>query len=198
MSVTYVTLSVLKARLSIPSTDTDNDTYLTGVIEAVSRVIDDFAGQHIYADSEDTARYYTAQRSDICYIDNLVSITSLETDPTGDRTYTDTWAATDYDLQPDNPIDAPYQWIVTTPNGGYVFPTFGRGVKVTGKFGWSASIPQQVREACILMAEQVWLRKDIPFGVSGGDGAMLSASLQSIMFNDPHIKGLLARYRRYS
>lgn len=198
MSVTYVTLSVLKARLDIPSTDTANDAYLTGIIEAASRCIDDFAGQHIYADSADTARYYTALSGSICYIDNLVSITSLQTDPTGDRTYTDTWAATDYDLQPDNPIDAPYQWIVTTPNGNYAFPTFRRGVKVTGKFGWSSATPQQVSEACILMAEQIWLRKDKPFGISGGAGAMLSADLQSIMFNDPHIKGLLARYRRYS
>lgn len=198
MSTAYATLSVLKARLDIPTTDTANDNYLTAIIDAASRAIDDFAGFHIYVDATDTVRYFRARNAFTCYIDNLVSITELATDPTGDRTYSDVWSPTDYDLQPDNPHEAPYQWIIRTPNSAYAFPPWPRSVRITGKFGWSSTIPPQVTEACLLMAAQIWLRKDKPFGVAGGDEVMLSANLQSIMFNDLHIIGLLQRYRRYS
>jgi hypothetical protein len=145
-------------------------------------------------------RYYKADDSYTCHVDNLISVTSLKTDMDGSRGYGDTWATTDYDLLPDNANanGDPYQWIETTPNGLYLFPGWSRGVKVTGKFGWSTAVPKEAAEACLLMVEQLWLRKDKPFGVSGGAGAMLSTDAQSILYNDPHIQGLLMRFKRYS
>ena len=195
----YTTLAELKLRIGdMTSTDANRDASLEGIIEACSRAMDDYAGFHLYADGSDTTRYYKASSSEVCNIDNLVSITTLATDGDGSRSYADTWSATDYDLQPDNVSGDPYQWIVVTPNGGYRFPGWSRGVKVVGKFGWASSTPKQAAEACLLMAEQLWLRKDKPFGVSGGAGAMLSADVQSIMYNDPHIASLLMRFKRYS
>lgn len=197
----YTTLAELKLRIgNLTDTDASRDTSLESVIEACSRVIDDYAGFHLYADSVDVVRYYKASESGICYVDNLVSATSIKTDGDGSRAYGDTWAVTDYDLQPDNANanGDPYQWITIAPYGGYLFPTWSRGIKITGKFGWATATPKEAVEACLLMAEQLWLRQDKPFGVSGGAGAMLSAELQSIMYNDPHILSLLMRFKRYS
>jgi hypothetical protein len=195
----YTTLAEAKLRIgNMTDTDASRDTSLESVIEACSRAIDDYAGFHLYADGTDTIRYYRATTSQICYVDNLISVTTLKTDGDGSRAYSDTWAVTDFDLQPDNASGDPYQWITITPSGGYVFPLWSRGVKITGKFGWSTATPKQAAEACLLMVEQLWLRKDKPFGVSGGAGAMLSADVQSIMYNDPHIMSLLMRFKRYS
>jgi uncharacterized protein YbdZ (MbtH family) len=196
----YTTLAEAKLRIgNMTDTDASRDTSLESVIEACSRVIDDYAGFHIYVDASDVVRYYRATDPYMCYVDNLVSVTTLKTDD-GSRSYADTWAITDFDLEPDNAAanGDPYQWICVATNGGYLFPLWSRGVKVTGKFGWSTAIPKEAAEACLLMVEQLWLRKDKPFGVSGGAGAMLSADVQSIMYNDPHIQSLLARFKRHS
>jgi len=195
----YTTLAELKLRIgNMADTDANRDASLEAIIETCSRAIDDYAGFHLYADANDTTRYFTAYSEDRCLIDNLVSITTLATDGDASRSYSDEWSATDYDLQPDNASGDPYQWIITTPQGMYVFPLWRRGVKVVGKFGWASSTPKQAAEACLLMAEQLWLRKDKPFGMSGGAGAMLGADLQSMMYADPHIKSLLMKFKRYS
>lgn len=161
----YATLAEVKARLSIETADTADDTSLEQVIAAASRMIDSETAREFYATTD--TRYYTADDAGFLVTDDLITITTLATDETGDRTYTATWATTDYDLTPTN--KPPHNIVTTPPNGRYGFPPYARGVKVVGSFGYCATgaHPAPIREACIIQAVRIFKRKDSPFGVFG-------------------------------
>lgn len=179
----YATLPELKARLDIG--DTDDDTALEGVLMAASRWIDSKTGTRFYTVAE--TRIYTACFGHMVEIDNLVSLTSLKTDPAGDGTFATTWAAADYRLAPYNALlnSQPYTWIETRQGGAYSFPpassydsivvnyNYDRPrspqplVQVIGLFGYSTAAPPAIKEACILASMRMWGRKDLLYGVSG-------------------------------
>ena len=176
--------------------DTTRDAVMEGQVQAISRVIDGITGHEFYATSSED-RYYTAQSPRLCYVDDLVSIaTGLYTDLNADLTYATTWAATDYLLMPLNAVAKgwPYSWIELSPTGNYTFPTGIRGVKITTAFGFCAtgSQPDEITEACCLMVEQLFKRKDAIFGVTGPMG--MSFALKVTMMNDPTIMTLLDTY----
>lgn len=170
-------------------TDQASNTVLEGIIEAASRVIDQDRDRFFYTLSS-TALYFTAEESDILFVPDLLSVTALETDDNGLRTYATTWGATDYDLMPYNAaaLGKPYGWIHTTPNGLYSFPTLSKGVKITGTWGYATAVPKAVKEACILMTTRIFKRAKAPFGVIG------SGELGQMLMNvarDPDIRMLL-------
>lgn len=190
----YCTLAELKARIPITTTDTADDTYLEGVVMGVSRWIDAWCNQRFYSESAIT-RYYTADFSDVLFVDALQSVTTLSTDSDGDRTYEDTWTATDYDLEPVNnsQLSAPYWMIRVSPLGGYSFPVgIQRGVKIVGVWGW-ASVPTPVKEACMLQSQRLWTRRNAPFGVAGSSATGQTFLLPAL---DPDVQILLRGYRR--
>jgi hypothetical protein len=161
MANEYATLAQVKSRLDI--TDTDNDTELESVIEAVSRAIDRDRRTTFYATT--ATKYYTARWDDWLIIDHLLSVTKIETDDDGDDTHETEWSAGDYYLAPNS---APYTQIYTTNSGDYSFPIdIKRGVKIVGSWGYSATTPPAINEACILMAMRVWKRRDLIFGTAG-------------------------------
>jgi hypothetical protein len=127
------------ARLGI--TDTSEDTILEGLVEAVSRAIDDFCGRRFYAATQ--TRYYTANRSDRLLVDDLLSITTLKTDEDGDGTFETTLVAdTDYWLYPDRPPAAEPAWwgielVGRASSQLGVWPAVRRGVKVAGTWGFA-------------------------------------------------------------
>jgi len=188
---TYASVSSLKARVGI--TDAVDDTVLGAVLEAVSRGIDNYCGRIFYLTAAATVRTYTPLHSDTVLIDDCVALTAVVTDADGDRTYEDTWTATDYDLLPENASTdgKPYTEIAVTPDGDYSFPVgIRKGLKLTGTWGWPA-VPDPVNEACLIQAARVFKRKDTPFGISGSPemGQMRIGRL------DPDVLWLLEPYR---
>jgi hypothetical protein len=102
-------------------------------------------------------------------VGDLVSVTTFQTDPAGNGTFTDTWTAnTDYTLEPYNAVldGKPYRYITRHPRGSFFFPAgYPRSIKVVGKFGW-ASTPAQVIDATTILASRLIRRKrEAPFGV---------------------------------
>ena len=193
----YCTVAELNARLwpSGSTPDSTDTTVLEQVITAVSRWIDLFCNTRFYTTDADEVRYYTAEWEDELYCDEIVSITTIETDDDGDRTYENEWAATDYDLWPYNAgVDGrSYQSIQITPESDYAFPVgVKKGVKVTGKFGWS-SVPAAVKEACLLQCERLFLRKEAPFGVMGNADL---GELRLVPRLDVDVQELLVLYQR--
>lgn len=185
----YCTLQDVLHSDRLKISDGDSNAVLEGIIEAASRIIDQDRDRFFYTLSS-TALYFTAEESDILFVPDLLSVTTLATDDNGLRTYATTWSATDYDLMPHNAaaLGKPYGWIQTTPNGLYSFPTLSRGVKITGTWGYAATVPKPVKEACILMVTRVFKRAKAPFGVIGS--SELGQTLMNVA-RDPDIRMLL-------
>jgi hypothetical protein len=135
----YSTLAELKTRLSI--TDTPDDATLKLTLESVSRWIDQYCHRFFFVEMR--TRYFTARNPYMLDVPDLLSVNTggLTTDGDGDRTYEDTWVATDFDLLPLNaPYESPprpYTSIATSPLGSYIFPIGTRGVSLASKWGFS-------------------------------------------------------------
>ena len=130
-------------------------------------------------------------------VEDLLTVTTLKTDADGDRTYESTWATTDYDLEPYNAPRAsparPYTRIVTAPNGVYTFPSIRKGIEIAGSWGFLATTPPAVKEACLLQCVRLFMRKDTPFGVTG---SAEMGHLSVIPKLDPDVKLLLDPFKK--
>ena len=180
MASSYVTLAEFKTWLTpnLDATDLTLDAAMNVAITAISRLIDRHTGRRFYSTAADEAWYVTASQADVLLSRDLgidvLSITSIETDQDGDRTYEETWAATDYDLEPYNAasLERPYTRIRVTPDGSYSFPTLRKAVKLTGRFGYCtlANLPTwapEVRAAMQVQASRLFERRVAPSGVTG-------------------------------
>lgn len=189
----YASTALLKARLGI--SDATDDTILAAVLTGVSRMIDQYCGRWFYVPDNDETYYFTAEFTDVLYPGDIVSVTTLQTDQDGDRTYETTWGSDDYDLEPFNAATygKPYTEIRVSPNGSYSFPTVAKGVKLVGKRGWP-SVPGPISEAYLLQSERLFKRKDAIFGVMGA--AEMGQGIAIAKF-DPDVKLLLDMYCKF-
>ena len=194
----YCGLDELKTKLDI--TDEVDDTQLEQIIYAVSRQIDEETKRRFYTTAAVEARYYTPTDPITVHVDDLLSVTSLEVDSFGNRTYSETWVEDDdFELRPYNAeVDGkPYMWLQAIPSGYMAFPMSRRSVKITGFFGYCAidDLPPQIREACLLQCERLFKRKDAPFGVAGTPETGMMR-LQNKL--DPDVQRLLAPFKKVS
>ena len=146
-----------------------------------------------YQSTAATVRYYTASQSGKVLIADCVSLSAVATDADGDRTYEDTWTATDYDLLPENAAadNEPYTTLAVAPGGDYGFPVgIRKGVKMTGVWGWPA-VPSAVRGACLLRAAWIFKRRDTPLGMAGST----DLGLVRVGRWDPDFERMLESYR---
>jgi len=185
-------------------TDRVDDAIFESVVEAASRAIDIHCGRFFYT-NETQARYFTADVGNLLFLpDDLISIDAngLVTDDDGDRTYENTWETTDYFLMPANAAtdSKPYTMIEVDLYGSYSFPVrIPRGVKITGTWGYAASVPVGIKEVCLLLAEQMVARKDAIYGVIGSPtGERLMQIAQDILYTDPHMDMTLRGFKRFS
>lgn len=192
----YVTRTALKGTLTLANeTFADDDIDLA--LEAASRAIDEHCGRRFYPDSDAAqVRYFSALEDGIVRVDDLVTLTTLKTDPDRDGVFEYTWAATDYALGPVNALaeGRPYTEIQRLPYGSYYFPTYYPAtIQVTGKFGWAAA-PPAVKAATSILATRLLKRmREAPLGVVGFgmDGATVRVSS-----TDPDVGMLLAPFVR--
>jgi len=173
------------------------DVDIVRAIGAASRVIEKTCRRKFWADTVDEDRYYSPSDQQAQEIDDLISLTALATDPTGDGSFATSWATTDYVLEPLNAAadGLPYTRICAHPRGRYLFPvSYPKSVKVTGKFGWSA-VPSEVTEAMLILAPRLAKRaREAPFGIIGGDSGVIVAKITK---TDPDVYTLLAPLVRH-
>lgn len=182
----YTTVATLKARLGI--TDSVDDAVLGACIAAASRVIEDYTARKFYAVT--ATRYFTAQDGYTVFVDDLLAVTSIDTDD-GNRTYNEAWSATDYDLEPYN--STPYTRIRIAPTGTKSWPiSLPKGVRIVGSWGYSVKTPTAIEEACLLQASRLFKRKDAPFGVAG----TAEAGTLALPRIDPDVRMMLEPYRK--
>ena len=189
----YATLAELKTALNI--TDNVDDSRLELAIETASREIDNFTGRYFY-NSGTATRYFAADDYVNTAIDDLITITSLETASNLDKTFDVTWTAADYQLEPLNGVVGgltgwPYTRIRAV--NVLLFPKYqDRGlVKIVGTWGWTA-VPTAIKTATLLQAARIFKRADAPFGAAGyGDVGIIRVSASI----DPDVRQAIAPYR---
>jgi hypothetical protein len=189
----YCTTAELKTRIA--KDQGDQDDILNGCINAASRMIDQHTRRYFWTSSSTSARVFRPDGCEYVKIDDLVSVTTLKTDSADNGTYDTTWTSTEYQLHPINGYRGGITWPYTAIQAASTrqFPVTGRRhrVQVTGQWGWS-SVPTDIREACLILASQLWTRKDSAAGVLGFDG--IGAEVRVGVQLDPHVRMLLAHY----
>lgn len=133
----YISRDELK--LNFRDTATADDTVYRRVLQDVSELIDQEMNRTFrtyLATMVFTAKH--SQHLDMPPGFDLLSITTLKTDEDDDYDYDNTWATTDYVLEPYNApnLRIPYDRISTKPNGAYSFPKNDQGVQIVGKWGY--------------------------------------------------------------
>lgn len=172
----------------------EDDTAMEAAISAASRFIDKYTGRKFYASTE--TRVYAPHDTQTVYVDDLLTITTFKTDDNGDGTFETTWSTTDYSLKPNNAaLDGqPYTWVEVSENGNHSFPVaVKKGVQIAGSFGFSSTIPSEVKMACLIQASRLWKRKDSPFGVAGTSELGM---MQMIPKLDTDVRMLIEPFRR--
>lgn len=210
MSITngYCTLAQVKSALSI--TDSTDDTALELAVNAASRQIDNWCGQRFWIDGTATVReFYVDSRGalDLDLTQNdvygIATTTGLvvKVDQDGDGVFETTLTSgTDFLLNPPNAADLipvqPYTGLSFGLNTGAIYglpASYGRPVvQVTAKWGWPA-VPDDVTQACVLQAAQLFKSKDAVFGVAAF-GEFGPLRVRSAL--NPIAEGLLAPYQR--
>ena len=195
--MSYATLAQFKAAVGI--TDSTDDTALQNVLDATDTLIDLYCDRKTGFGTATETRYYTAEDYQYVLTDDLVSVTTLQTDDDANGTYETTWTAgTDFVLAPANAaLDGfPYTEIDTSVSWPRNFPKdVYRGVRVVGVFGFP-SVPAAVVQSEIIQAGAVWSSRTSPFGVIGS--ADLGGILRQARALHPEAALILEPYRKRS
>lgn len=195
----YATVAALKSRIGI--TDAVDDYELHMACFAASRAVENICERVFYRTATGTVRTFVPDGLYCVTLgayNDLVSIATLKTDAGGDGTFETTWSASDYQLHPVNPAAAPevrpYTKIQAVGSQTFPLPlVIGRRdmVQVTGVFGWPA-VPIAVKQATLILAEELFKLKDAPFGVAGfGDLGVVRIR------ENPKVAALIGPYQRY-
>lgn len=196
----YLTAAQLKATLAMTGTSfADADVSIS--IGAASRAVDTITGRRFWLDADaDQVRYYTPHSLRLLQIDDLVEMTSVAIDRSGNGNFSESWTrGTDYVLEPFNaPSEQParpYETLrVRRLSGRWLPDCIEQSVKVTGQFGW-ATVPDDVTAATsILAAKLVRRQRDAPFGIVMG---IDSGVAMRIARTDPDVYTLLHDYTRH-
>lgn len=198
----YCTDEELKDWLRIG--DAVDDTLLAVAITTASRNVDAYCGRQFGQISTAADRYYTWDGAtvdcrDALWIDDLYVTTDLvvaiDTDGDGDTDVT-VVNGTDFDLWPYNAAADSVPWtrlVLRSANTAGRFNRYARGVKVTGRFGWAA-VPTAVKQATVILAAELFARRNAPFGVAGSPE--IGSEMRLLAKVDPDAINALRRYVR--
>lgn len=206
----YAETALLRDRLNIDSDE--RDLALGQVLDAASRWVDNQTRRRFYATTETryyTARWrYPHSDShgmggDFPWgnperpggggfagqhiaIDDFMSVSAVATDDDGDGVYETTWTVgTDYWLGPRNAVvdGKPYRSVNRNQvTGRYVFPPYENGIQVVGSAGFSAAVPDPIRDLTLTVAEimaRPFLDMSIPGVQTYKFGDQLSLSMKT-------------------
>lgn len=196
----YATLQDVKAAARI--TDSIDDSLLEIAIESSSRDIDAYC-ERVFFNTGATAvaRVYIPQDIYLLETDDIISVTSIKSDTTGEGGFNQTWAATDYQLEPLNGIAGgiPTPFTRIRAVGDYLWPIYEprdinagqASVEVTARFGF-ASVPTAIKQATILASLRAYKRYESPTGVLG----FSDIGVVRVGRLDPDVERLVSPYRK--
>jgi len=166
----YCTRADLKVALAIGTADTADDDTLDDIVNAVSRMVDDYTGQFFYTITAGTA-YFEPKVSNEIPTYPFTSISSITVDTDADLTYETVLVTTDWHAEPSNAamFGKPYMGIELTANCAVALPVdLDRGVKIVANWGWS-SVPTEVKQATVIASCHLYEARKAYLGVIGNN-----------------------------
>lgn len=191
-STWYVTPNDLKPEFNIAADDNSKNRRLEEICEGVSRAIESDRGTRYWVPDDNEVWYFRGlARWNKIHIGAFVSVAEVATDAIGAGTYT-VWDAADYYLSPANAVlqGLPYTEIERTPQTTKQFSPLPRGIRVTGKSGFSAEVPAVIEEAALLIALRAYERPRTPLGTSTRT-SLGGKTVYHSLLADPDIRDLL-------
>lgn len=205
----YATAGELRDRIG--KTSPAKDTMLTDLIAAAELSINKFTNRPdgFEAATTATARVYAGSGKPFVLIDECVSVTLVAVKESyTDTTYT-AWGAGDWIAFSGDPSapnfqplvhGRPYNALMVDPTGdesyffgGKVGRTSFPTVQVTAKWGYCTTVPDDIREACLIQATRLYKRFE-----GGMSDALASGELGQLLYRqtlDPEAKQLLVAGR---
>lgn len=188
----YASLTEMRDWLRINNPeDTTDDNLLRLKLSAASRAVDKSCGRQFGKVDTATARTYDVRWSRTwgaywADIDDIMDTTGFTLTLDGVELTAD-----QYKLRPRNALadGVPYTYVLISAS-----PTGDGELTGLGLWGWSFPWPDPVKEATMLQASRLNIRRDSPYGVAGGaDGG---GELRLLERLDPDIAPLVAAYVR--
>jgi hypothetical protein len=194
--------SLADVKLAARITDTIDDALLELSIESSSRDIDAYT-ERVFFNTGATAisRVYIPQDLYLLETDDIVSVSTIKSDSTGEGGFDLTWDEADYQLEPLNGIAG---GIVTPATriravGAKLWPIYQprdlnagqASVQITGVFGF-ASIPIAIKQATVLASLRAYKRYESPTGVLG----FSDMGVVRVGRLDPDVQRLIDPYRK--
>jgi hypothetical protein len=157
-------------------------------------MVDSYTQRYFY-NAGTATRLFAPQDSYVAEIDDLITLTTLQTSDGDD--FGTTWAAKDYQLEPlngnvDGLTGHPATRIRAVDD--FIFNVLDgeATVRVVGVWGWSA-VPIAVKQATVIQAARIFKRNDSPLGIAGfGEMGAVRVGVQL----DPDVKHLIDVYRK--
>lgn len=176
----YATVAALRGHLDFLDTYHSQDAELATVLDVATQAVADYTGRTFGTVSSSGARIFDGGACR-CLIDDAATVTLVE--DSGDRQTWTTVTSTTWWTEPANA--APYTSVVSaTP--------FASWIRVTGTWGYGATVPGPVERATLMMAARLWKRRASLTGVEGfGDFGVVR-----IARTDADVAMLLGPYRR--
>lgn len=209
MAEDYGTLIELKDLMADTSFGSSYDSTLQSLITRASRMFDNFVKRwpgYFYASEEET-RYFDGSGSSSLWIDEIASVPSavlvaelgkVDNMSGSGGDYAD-WTNEAWFLWPDNASSwgMPYRRIDLDQYQGtkVIWPKYRRAVKITAKFGYAASPPADIKQACMVQAMRWFKRAQQAFQDAGAIVEL--GQLHFVKDLDPDIKLILSNYHSH-
>lgn len=176
----YATVDELRAHLDFPDANHSQDADLSTILDVATQQVADYTGRTFGSVSGSAARIFDGCTGRVL-IDDAATVTVVA--QSSDRQTWSTVTATEWWTEPAN----------TTPLTVVCgLATFDRWVRVTGTWGYAATVPDPVAQATLMVAARLWKRRSSPTGVEGfGDFGIIRPTR-----TDSDVAAMLAPYRR--
>jgi hypothetical protein len=196
----YATVAELAAHLGLSDAITPSGVMVDAARNARYQLALDVASTAIETDcgrvftSASATKTLISKGGYVLPVPDLVSATTIKTDEDDDGIFETTLLAVDYELGSWNELrtDWPYEW-VNRIDDQWPIPTPGgrrKLIEITGTWGWS-SVPNPIKQACLLMAARQVARGNASLGVQG----VSDFGPFSIRSTDPDYQALIGPYK---
>lgn len=178
----YTTKANIEAYLG----ETISNDITTYIISAQS-YIDKYTNRDFKVGTAGTVRYYDGNGTRDLIIDPAIAITKVEISTDEGLTFTQ---ETNYIKQPINEL--PIIKITLRDN---FFPNSIMSVKITGTFGWSASVPEDITYCATLLAS-IMYKGNSPKNITSESIGDYSISYDADGSKEASIKSILDKYKK--